>query len=322
MTETELFEALKSRFGKAKREGKGYVYFPCPTCLPRNRSKLKRHASIYSYYSKCWICEIDLAMPDVLGGVEFQAVAKDGNSIAVEKEENPLARVLPCKRSIPVNQLPPDHLAVKFLNKDHLHDLDRYYNENGMIYCPSDGGTILKSHEPFVSSAERLIFPVYFNREMVGWQMRSLPGTVYGDRADVRRYYHAFNKGNYLYNYDNAKQYKMVVLTEGVKKALKFPNGVATLGKCITPMQAQLLQHWKEITVMLDSDEDSQELAQMITMNINLGTSKAVNVNLSPYGYPSPDEATAEALAIIVYHEWQKQLDETQNPAIVAGQTI
>lgn len=313
MTEAELSKRLKTKYGNVKTGSAGHFYFPCPTCNPGDSKKMRRWASVYSPISKCWICNRVIPTAFLLDQTQFDTVERPAE---IEKsKDNPFAREIPATRVIPIHKLPPEHSAVKFLAKDHLFDLERYYIDYGIVFCPSDGGVIIRRSEPFVSSAERLIFPVMYERERVGWQIRSIPGTVYGDRPDCMRYCHMFNKGKYLYNYDQARNYPLVVLVEGVKKALKFPNyGVASLGKNVTPAQQMLLQHWKNVVVMLDGDEESQYTARAIATNINIGgASRALNINLSDYNIPSPDESTTEILEAIVYYEWTRKFGTYQS---------
>jgi hypothetical protein len=222
------------------------------------------------------------------------------------KKEHALARKMPGTKFIPVNQLPLDHPAIKFLHKDYLFELDRYYNDYGIVFCPCDGGVTFKS-KPFTSSAERLIFPVRFRGEMIGWQMRSIPGTIYGDRTDVIKYYHLFNKGSVLFNYDKAKQYQTVVLVEGVKKALKLPNAVACFGKDLTDTQVQLLSEWPNIIVCLDSQDIAQAIGRRVTDSLRSFGRNAVNVDLGVYGFPSPDEMTSDQLSFVLFNEWQRE---------------
>ncbi len=215
-----------------------------------------------------------------------------------------MARVLPGKNLIPVNQLPEEHPAIRFLYKDYLFDLQRYYQDYGIVFCSGDSGVVFNSR-PFITSAERLIFPVWFKKELVGWQMRSLPGTTYGDRTDVVKYYHLFNKGSVLFNYDLAKQFDTVILVEGVKKALKLPNAVACFGKDVTDRQVQLLSEWPNIIVCLDSQDVAQTIGRDIVLSLSGMGKRTININLAPYGFPSPDEMTSEQLFSIVTHEWR-----------------
>lgn len=312
MTKEELFQKLSRKFGSAKW-GKGWINFPCPTCAPKDANKMKRGVNLATLRTSCFICSVPLTMFDLLGDVPFDRVTGDNNVIPVESE-HPQARVFPCKHIVPINQLSQEHPAVKFLYKDHLFDLDRYWNDYqiGFITAEnSDTVTFEKADgsKTFLSSADSIIFPVYYKGELVGWQCRFIPGTRNGDRMTKMKYLHVFRKGRYVFNYDKAKQYKNVVAVEGIKKALKFPNGVATLGKNITPVQIQTLLNWERITLMMDGDDKTQETFKILESEINKNANKiCVNINPSTYGFPSPDEMSKEIAAKIVYTEWQKKL--------------
>lgn len=301
--ETTVEQVLKQKFGKVKKAANGYVRIACPTCDPHNAMKFKRYVHTTTLYTKCWICETPITFQQLTGSDIKPSVAKH---VVEAKVIDPRALVLPCKSGTPINELPENHPAIQFLKKDHLHDIEKYAKHYGVIYCPASEGIIFRDRNPLITSAERLIFPVYFQEKLVGWQMRSIPGTFYGDREDVVRYYHLFSKGDYLFNYDNARQYEMVIVVEGIKKALKFPNGVATLGKGISDTQIQILQQWPKITIMLDGEDNTQEKAREIATGLNTGPCSVVNIDLREYGYESPDEATAEELHKIVYNVWNQ----------------
>ena len=145
---------------------------------------------------------------------------------------------------------------------------------------------------------------------MVGWQMRSIPGTFYGDRKDVIKYFHLFDKGSHVYNYENAKKYDRVIVVEGVKKALKFPNGVATWGTGLSQTQLHIIQQWPEIVMMLDAKDNSgtvQSRAQEFVAGFVAAGKKAINVNLDNYGVESPDDLPQDTLQQIVEEEWHGQ---------------
>jgi hypothetical protein len=310
MNQLDLQALLTGRFGEARLSNRGWIRIPCPTCQARDAKKMKRYISTQYLSSHCFICGVKLTLSELLGSDDaFPIENYERPTQIAQKEKHPWADKIPCSRAIPINQLPHDHPAIKFLHKDHLYNLDRYASY-GAIFCPSDAGVILSSF-PFVSSAERLIFPVYFRGNLVGWQMRSLPGTVFGDQEKVIKYYHLFNKGEYLYNYDIAKKFEAVVLTEGVKKAWKFENGVASLGKGLTPMQIQLLQQWKRVTIFLDAEAKTQEFARQVTAAINASpNSVAVNVDPQSFGFPSPDEMTEDQALLAVADAWGVKIND------------
>ena len=306
-----LEQQLTEKFGKVHRSSDGVWFnFPCPTCSPKDRPKAKRFIAVAgAYTSNCFICGITMSIFDLLDGWHIPGKAPEETE---DKPDwvDPRALVLPYRKAIPVNQLASDHPAVKFLHKYHLFDLNTYANVHKIVYVPYEGGMMFHNGLKVITSAERLVFPVYFEQKLVGWQMRSLPGTYYGDLPDVVRYYHIFNKGSYLYNYDQAKLCPRVVVVEGVKKALKFGNGVATWGCGLSKTQLTLIQTWPEIVMMLDSDEgnNTQAKAREFVAGFNFNPKcRAINVDLIKYGYKSPDDAPADVLNKIVEDEWNEQ---------------
>jgi len=164
-----LEDILKQKFGKVRRGTQGWLRIPCPTCADRDSRKMKRYIHEESLHTKCFICEVKITYRELVGNAEFTRRVKTASG-QEDREEHPDARIVPCSRPTPINQLPPTHPAIKFLHKDHLFDLDRYANDYGIIYCEGGyGKTFLR--KPFVSSDERIIFPIYFKGELVGWQM-------------------------------------------------------------------------------------------------------------------------------------------------------
>ncbi len=117
------------------------------------------------------------------------------------------------------------------------------------------------------------------------------------------RYMHLFPKGEHLFNYHTAKQYDSVIVVEGAKKALKLANSVATLGKGISDKQKQLIQEWKNVILVLDSEEGAQRLALDIQREFRMNGRRCFNIDLGKYGFASPDEATTEELQAIIQKE-------------------
>lgn len=306
MTDNELFGLLKSKFGAAKR-GNGYwVRVRCPTCAPRDAVKMKRGVHLRTLTSNCFICRKQFDWADIFGSTPIRP-STEGTFI--EEKEHPQAREWPCKGVIPISALQEDHPAVKFLEKDHLTDRTRLWMEYRVGYITREDAIDiwfdkLDGSRTSINTANSLVFPVHYNKEFIGWQLRFVPGTPQGDRMGKMKYLHVFSKGKYLYNYDTAKQYNSVVLVEGIKKAWKFPNGVASLGKGISSEQIQLLQEWDEIILMYDGDAKTQEQAEVLRDRIALNK-RCVNVNPMKYGFASPDEMTYQEAQAIAFQEWQ-----------------
>lgn len=305
MTDAQVLKLLVERFGAAKRANGNWVRVRCPTCAPSDRFKMKRGVNLRTLVSKCFICEIPLDVQQMFGG----AVIPSGIEDTGPPPEHPQAKIWPCEGIVPVSALPADHPASLFLAKDHLADRTTLYLEHQVGFIlKEDAHDIIFDKGPgctktSLSVADSLIFPVFFKGEMVGWQCRFIPGTSHGDRMKKMKYLHVFQKGKYLYNYDKAKEYKMVIVVEGVKKSWKFPNGVATFGKGISDSQVQLLQHWDEIIFMYDAGEEAQAKSRQLADVISL-SKKCINIDPAKYGFDSPDEMTADEAQAIAYIEW------------------
>lgn len=308
MTIQDLQQRLANKYGKVRKANGGWLRIACPTCNAKDSKKMKRFVSTKGDHSHCFICRVRLQYFDLLGDQMLGRVDFQGEDTEEDRKPDPRSFELPCYSSIPVDQLPKDHPAVKFLYADHLYNLERYAKEYGIVYCPFEGGKVLQNM-PFITSSERLIFPVKYKDKLVGWQTRVVPGTFYGDNFNKVKYHHIFNKGDYLFNYDNAKKYKMVVVVEGVKKALKFPNGVATFGTGISRKQNLMLREWKDIVVMMDAEDHNgtQKMANEMVDILKIDGYRAINVDLRKYNAVSPDEVPEDDLACIVYDEWTKQ---------------
>lgn len=141
----------------------------------------------------------------------------------------------------------------------------------------------------------RIIIPVYFGDKLLGWQARFV-GEARDMPEGAAKYYSAagMSRSCVLYNFDNARQYKYVVVLEGPAKVWRFgPEAVATLGKEVTGFQAELLaRHWELVIVMLDPDAaaENEDLFEQLKER----GQKVVRVSLE--GLPAPDDmATHEA---------------------------
>lgn len=308
MTDADVLRILRNRFGAAKLGNGNWARIRCPTCIPKDAIKMKRGVHLKTLSTNCFICHKPLSNEELFGSKVIDPIISTG--IVLEEKEHPQAREWPCKGVIPISALPIDHPAVQFLAKDHLTDRLKLWIDYKVGFITKEDSIDIWFDKPdgsrtSINTADSLVFPVYHNKMFIGWQLRFIPGTPHGDRMGKMKYLHVFKKGNCLYNYDNAKAYSSVVLVEGVKKAWKFPNGVASFGKGISEQQIQLIQTWDEIILMYDGDTKTQEQAKVLRDRIALNR-KCVNVNPSAYGFASPDEMTAAEAERIVFEEWKK----------------
>lgn len=144
-----------------------------------------------------------------------------------------------------------------------------------------------------------MVFPVEENGECIGWQARrTVPEDVLrkcGQEAVANgpKYYtvYGLDKGEHLYNIDNASQGNLVVVVEGVMDALSVGrSAVATFGCSPKEAQANLLKaRWDCVVVLYDPDkagrEGTDKLVQLLHPREG-GRLKVVPVELQGYGDP------------------------------------
>lgn len=309
----KIRDLLKVRFGKVKAVSGGSYRIPCPTCDPKNSKKMKRYVSPGWSDSRCFICEQSISLQQLFG----ENVVFDRSYSDEEEIEYKYAKIVPYNHAENLANLDENDPAVVFLKKDQLINFD-YYDSIGIRYVPSSGGINISFDSGFtVNTANSIFFPVFGkNKEYVGWQLRFVPGTWNGDRFQFMRYMHLFPKGDHLFNYHIAKQYKDVLVVEGAKKALKLANSVATLGKGISATQKQLIQEWRSITLVLDGEDSTQELARDICDEFRSNGRACVNIDLREYGFESPDETSTDQLKKIILQEHAKQRERPRQAAV------
>lgn len=303
MNDEALFAFLKKKFGMVKRASKGWIRIKCPTCTPKDAAKMKRGVHPKTQYTKCFICENKISFEELVGNATFDRAATTASS---EQEEHAQARQWPFKKITPINELASTHPAIQFLHKDQLYRLDDYWEKHQIGFISAQNAVNVVFPNSKITTADSICFPVYFNKNFVGWQLRYIPGTWNGDRMGKMKYLHVFLKGKYVFNYDGAKEFDNVVVVEGIKKALKFPNGVATLGKGVSEEQVQIIQQWPRITLMYDGEDVAQEMARKLALAINAGPRECVNIDPRTYGFSTPDEASEEQCQWAVKDAWNK----------------
>jgi hypothetical protein len=140
---------------------------------------------------------------------------------------------------VPVDELPPDHHAARYL-RDRGFDLRELSTTWDVGYCLSTTG----AHR---HAAQRIFVPYMFRGDRVGWQCR-WPGENY-KVLGAEKYYNlkGFRKSRVLYGHDAAQEFPYVIIVEGVTDAWAVGDGaVALCGKTISESQYELLAAWAE----------------------------------------------------------------------------
>ena len=136
-----------------------------------------------------------------------------------------------------------------------------------------------------------IVVPVYENGECIGWQARRTIDTeIDGTPKAGPKYYTSYGleKGDHLYNIDNASKGNLVVVTEGVWDCINVGlSAVSTFGCNASREQANLLKaRWDCIVILYDPDEagrkGAKKLAGMLAPRAG-GRRKMVRVDLKGY---------------------------------------
>jgi hypothetical protein len=160
---------------------------------------------------------------------------------------------------IPVQDLPPDHLALQYMCGQRQYPLD--------LLVQYDCSFCVRADPRWRPAQGRIIIPIVMNGCLVGWQGR-WPADLDWKVAGVPKYYTmpGLTKRQVLYNFDVARQYQFVVVCEGCSDVWATgPWAVALLGKTLShPQQQHLLMQWsgKPIVIMLDGGENERSAMQ------------------------------------------------------------
>lgn len=108
----------------------------------------------------------------------------------------------------------------------------------------------------------RIIIPIYYNNEIVSFQARWIGNA---DDAEVKRYLFAsgFDTKSFLFNYDNVKNSKIILLTEGSLNAMSLWEKDFDAVSCfsareLSSKQLKLLVNIKldELVICFDTDKN------------------------------------------------------------------
>lgn len=180
-----------------------------------------------------------------------------------------------------INHLPQNHPAVTYMEQRKF-DISSFNKEGGfsVLYCTK--GQI---SSPTLGSVEgRIVFPVFYNSKVVGWQARYIDFFEEHNGVPARRVWEGESKGwviyrkkdglwedkdhpkywtcpdmsrsSTLYNIDRARAFNFCVLVEGPLDVIRIGSyGVGTFGKVITFDQMRMIKAiWKTVILLQDDD--------------------------------------------------------------------
>jgi len=157
--------------------------------------------------------------------------------------------------TIPIHKLDPTHSAITYLTSRGFDPIVLWH-----VYKVS---WCTQSNLRFAQS--RIIIPVIENGVECGWLARIAQNGDFMDEAGRRmpKYYNmpGFQSQKHLYNFDQAKNYKTIILVEGALDAIKVgPPAIALLGKSVSTVNVERLVSFADrndvlIVVCLDPDK-------------------------------------------------------------------
>lgn len=156
-----------------------------------------------------------------------------------------------------MQQKMPQHEAIRYL-EDRGFEPARLTRLFGVGFCVDSDLEL---------ATRRVVAPVYWSKRLVGWQARYVGPSL--DKS-IPKWYTCpgFKTAASLYNFDKAKRYSTVVITEGPGDVWGFGRqAVAVFGKVIRRQQLALLSKYcskqATIVIMLDPKyDDARELAK------------------------------------------------------------
>lgn len=267
LTEKQLERVLGRKFGAVTVSSGGNgteLIVDCPFC---SRHKLSVNASKGVW--QCWHCGETGTASRLLGRtvVVERAARREKPRPAVWSEPG---------ETVPVGELPEEHEAVAYLRRRGF-DPKVLSDSFGLSFCRKGrkfGGGVF-------DTSRTLIIPVFENGKAIAWQSRLLydPSRVregeeaaWGWTFDPERgkykvppkYFTSpgFRKGEHFFNFDQAAECGMVVVTEGAFDAMRVGRcAVAAFGKGLADAQIQILRdRWPVVVLLLDPDAaDEQE---------------------------------------------------------------
>ena len=203
---------------------------------------------------------------------------------------------------VPLTELDDNHPAIVYLTHRGFdpRELSEVF---GVRYCVTG-----KLCAGIYNTSNTLIFPLWMNGKLIGWQSRLLytPDKMTdqecedmgfikdedGDFVNPPKYWTSggITKGRIFFNNDWARQSDVVVVCEGTFDAMAVGKcGVATLGKGIAEHQIRMLMaYWKVVVLLLDPG-DADEQMDVLDLPRLHRVMKVVRVDLK--GYKDAGEA-------------------------------
>ena len=291
-------QLLRKRFGDVKPTGGDELRVSCPFC-DNGGKKYKMWVNPFKYNGiyHCWSCDKAGSVKNLLGTSDF--VVQKKQEKVPDTFETPSPGTV-----IDIAEVSKDNDAYKYLTSTRERTFDPKYLTDtfGVKYCSKGRKFKLRSTE--FNTANSLVFPIWMNGDVAGWQARLIYDPDKLDdtfcaalgfpKEDGKwnrppKYFTnpGIKKTQILYNFDLARRYPMVVLTEGVFDVFAVgPSAVAALGKDYHDNQISLIKtYWDHAIILLDPEDKTAKARRRLVKELS-GTIKVTEVNLKYYSDP------------------------------------
>lgn len=220
--------------------------------------------------------------------------ARDRTRFALRQNVAPeagrqLAPVAPPGVILPINTLSPSDPARHYLEQERTPGFDVDY-----LHEWFDVGLCVDADEQWPAMQGRIYIPIIMHGMLVGWQGRLVGKLPPG--SSIPKYYGmpGMPKRLMLYNWDRARQSRLLLLVEGAPAVWAIGPGLtaALLGKTVTSHQLSLLRDWVRETngaIILCLDPDAQDDSAGARTDLQRITDGRFANVLLPAGYDPAD---------------------------------
>jgi len=167
---------------------------------------------------------------------------------------------------VPLNQLPPDHHAIRYLRgegegaRNYPVDIDYLteaygagYVQDWVFYADEQDRASVAHQRAY----DRIVFPFYKHGRLVTWQ-----GRVCRPDDERPRWLFPPGQGSHFFGWDYASRYEGVVLVEGAFDVVAA--GPSSLGICTSNMSlnkcVEVTNTWKYVVIAIDPKEFRSEI--------------------------------------------------------------
>jgi DNA primase len=271
----DLFDYMERQGVSFKAMSGGTFYYV--NCWNCGKQKMFIHNNEYKGFYRCWVCGHKGDLFDLICHYEQTARPEAirmvlGSYASISGNQDELLKLEFGKWNVETKREKNKEIALP----GNMKPLWTIPDSNCYFYAETRGITVemMKKFKIHGSDAlKRVYFVIEENGKVIGWQGRAISEWMQPKLLSNA----GLKKGLCLYNYDNVKSARSVVITEGPIDAIKAHrhNSVALLGKSMSNEQFLLLQslpNLEKIYIALDPDaiDNAKDLATKLISHFDV----------------------------------------------------